>query len=80
MLTGIPKKVGFKWISSDAPGNKKAAEPSGYAAFRTYLDLLGMLLGAQEGTRTPTVLPPPGPEPGASTNFATWAFPEKAEF
>ena len=31
------------------------------------------IIGAQEETRTPTVLPPPGPEPGASTNFATWA-------
>ena len=30
-------------------------------------------LGAQERTRTSTVLPPPGPEPGASTNSATWA-------
>ena len=29
--------------------------------------------GAEEGTRTPTVLPPPGPEPGASTNSATSA-------
>src|SRR5579864_1574751 len=29
--------------------------------------------GAQERTRTSTVLPPPGPEPGASTNSATWA-------
>ena len=29
--------------------------------------------GAQEGTRTPTPLLPPGPEPGASTNSATWA-------
>ena len=29
--------------------------------------------GAEEGTRTPTMLPPPGPEPGASTNSATSA-------
>jgi hypothetical protein len=34
--------------------------------------------GAQEKTRTSTVLPPPGPEPGASTNFATWASQEGA--
>ena len=32
-----------------------------------------LVAGAQERTRTSTVLPPPGPEPGASTNFATWA-------
>ena len=30
-------------------------------------------LGAEEGTRTPTVLPPLGPEPSASTNSATSA-------
>ena len=30
-------------------------------------------IGAQEGTRTPTVSPPLGPEPSASTNSATWA-------
>ena len=29
--------------------------------------------GAQEGIRTPTPLLAPGPEPGASTNSATWA-------
>ena len=29
--------------------------------------------GAQEKTRTSTMLPSPAPEAGASTNFATWA-------
>ena len=46
---------------------KKAAEPIGCAAFCTNY---ATKLGAQEGTRTPTVLPPLGPEPSASTNFA----------
>ena len=31
------------------------------------------MFGAQEGTRTPTILRSPAPEAGASTNFATWA-------
>ena len=38
-----------------------------------------LVAGAQERTRTSTVLPPPGPEPGASTNFATWALLKKAK-
>eukprot|EP01034_Spumella_vulgaris_P025964 gene25962-32476_t len=33
--------------------------------------------GARGGTRTRTVLPPSGPKPGASTNFATRAGPNK---
>ena len=36
-------------------------------------DFVGYWIGAQEGTRTPTVSPPLGPEPSASTNSATWA-------
>ena len=32
------------------------------------------LVGAEKRTRTSTVLPPPGPEPGASTNSAISAF------
>src|SRR5205085_287127 len=32
-----------------------------------------LMFGAEEGTRTPTVLPPLGPEPSASTNSATSA-------
>src|SRR5262249_880286 len=34
---------------------------------------LARTAGADEGTRTPTVLPPLGPEPSASTNSATSA-------
>ena len=42
---------------------------------RTYCELehSSSRSGAEEGTRTPTVLPPLGPEPSASTNSATSA-------
>jgi MFS family permease len=36
----------------------------------TYWDALDFRHGAEKRTRTSTVLPPPGPEPGASTNSA----------
>ena len=35
--------------------------------------------GARGGTRTPTVLLPSGPKPGASTNFATRAGQKKSK-
>jgi hypothetical protein len=44
----------------------------GLASRQTYV--FKRKCGAEEGIRTPTVLPPPGPEPGASTNSATSAF------
>ena len=40
---------------------------------RTSLDQAVFIRGARGGTRTRTVLPPSGPKPGASTNFATRA-------
>ncbi len=49
----------------DAAG--RADRGAGYVLRR------GGVGGAEEGTRTPTVLPPLGPEPSASTNFATSA-------
>ncbi len=54
-----------------AAGTKK--RPRARARAGRYGDTCGIFDGAQEGTRTPTVLLPPGPEPGASTNSATWA-------
>ena len=40
---------------------------------RIRLDQAIFVRGARGGTRTRTVLPPSGPKPGASTNFATRA-------
>ncbi len=38
--------------------------------FRAFKGIQEGIAGAEKRTRTSTVLPPPGPEPGASTNFA----------
>ena len=66
---------------SGCAGNQLQGWPLAAFSIEKILGMLGrwMLMlwccGAQEGTRTPTMLPPPAPESGASTNSATWARP-----
>ena len=57
--------LGFSPIELD---NLDAKKKTCNFRHRSYL-----LDGAQEKTRTSTMLPSPAPEAGASTNFATWA-------
>ena len=42
--------------------------------------MICMSIGTEGGNRTRTVLPPPDFESGASTSFATSAYPTKAQY
>lgn len=68
-LVGSTEKI--MWVTLRVTKNLMTLKSSG-AADRMSSD------GAQKRTRTSTVLPPPGPEPGASTNSAIWALLEGA--
>jgi hypothetical protein len=60
-------------VCLDGAQKQKTPQADRFAGCLVLLKSIARNGGAQERTRTSTVLPPPGPEPGASTNSATWA-------
>jgi hypothetical protein len=78
----VPKNVpawvlacrGPQWIVMGAQKQKSPQRRASSKFQKTLLECLRTYIsGAQERTRTSTMLPPLGPEPSASTNSATWA-------